>query len=84
MAVLGAERTEMIFNPSPASCAEAERNEQEIGAEQEGKRDGALRGVVHVKSSWREEEVYVASGNHFSVVHGARGVFMHADAPSLV
>lgn len=51
--------------------SEGERNEQKIGAEQEGKRDAALRGVVHVKSSWREEEVYVASGNHFSVVHGA-------------
>lgn len=61
--------------------SEAERNEQEIGAEQEEKRDGALRGVVHVKSSWREEEVYVASGNHFSVVHGARGC---VSAPSLV
>lgn len=32
------------------------------------------RGVVHVKSSWRGEEVYVASGNHFTVAHGTEGV----------
>lgn len=31
-----------------------------------------LKGVVHVKSSWRGEEVYVASGNHFSVAHGLK------------
>lgn len=36
------------------------------------KRNGALGGVVHVKSSWRGEEVYVASGNHFNVAHGLR------------
>lgn len=29
-------------------------------------------GVVHVKSSWSGEEVYVASGNHFSVARRLR------------
>lgn len=72
--------------------SQGERNEQKIRAEQERRREAAL---VHVKSSWREEEVYVASGNHFSVVHGAGsgwggegGVFAHIhththDTPSL-
>lgn len=31
-----------------------------------------LGGVVHVKSSWRGDEVYVASGNHFTVAHKRR------------
>lgn len=52
-----------------AARSEAENHQQKIRAEQEGKR--APPGVVHVKSSWGEEEVYVASGNHFGVVHGA-------------
>lgn len=38
-----------------------------------------------MKSSWGEEEVYVASGNHFGVVHGGGGgVFMCAGTPSLI
>lgn len=40
---------------------------------EEEKPENARGGVVHVKSSWSgEEEVYVASGNHFSVVHRLR------------
>lgn len=40
---------------------------------EEEKPENARGGVVHVKSSWSgEEEVYVASGNHLSVVHRLR------------
>lgn len=45
---------------------------RQLHFEYERKRNGVLKGVVHVKSSWRGEEVYVASGNHFSVAHGLK------------
>lgn len=52
---------------------------------EEEKPENARGGVVHVKSSWSgEEEVYVASGNHFSVAHRLREcVFMCVDPLSL-
>lgn len=69
-------RSGTAFKPSPVP---RQNHQQKIGAEQEGKR--APRAGVHVKSSWGEEEVYVASGNHFGVVHGAvggwGGVYVH-------
>lgn len=49
------------------------RGQFETWVGEEEKPENARGGVVHVKSSWSgEEEVYVASGNHFSVAHRLR------------